>query len=133
MHVCRRRIFSLSWTPYFYVRDESATDLHSAESLGTQKPLALLGDLCPLPLKQVGNDLLAVTVRVQVLCPCQHLHTHTHTHARTHARTHAHTQTHTHTDERIRYKHNAFNLNVCNTTTLSYRKRKRRDKYAFLP
>ena len=38
VYVCRRRIFSLSWTPCSHVRDESATDCTPQNPLGPRNP-----------------------------------------------------------------------------------------------
>ena len=43
------------------------SDLHSTEALGAQVALTFRRDVTPLPLKQVNDHLLAVTVGVQVL------------------------------------------------------------------
>ena len=47
----------------------SYTDLHSAEAVRSQEGLTLAGYVCPLPFKELHDDLTAPTVRVTVLVP----------------------------------------------------------------
>ena len=48
------------------------TNLHSAESLGSQESLAFLSDVRPLPLEKLDNDLLAATLGVRVVVMGHH-------------------------------------------------------------
>ena len=47
----------------------SYTDLHSAEAVRSQEGLTLAGYVCPLPFKELHDDLTTATVRVTVLVP----------------------------------------------------------------